>query len=660
MKKIFTFDSLNKKLLSIFFTLTIIPLLMTVIVIYFTTDQGFTKLINNQQKEMEHTIQTQFNKVSENLLDITTKYASDEEFIKAFQSGDRDVLLQKVNQNYPRLQEEHGMNVFEFGDVSGKVFLRGHNPSEYGDDKSELSAVQTAISGQAISGFEFGSSGLSVRAFAPIVSNGEVIGTLQTGVEDTFLDELNEMLQGVKINLYNQEGSVVVSSEEANVGGTIAEKSILTSVVQGETISRNHNRNLESYLPMYDPTQSEIIGVIGISQDLSIIQETKQTIAKVALIITAVTLLIVWGVSVKFSKSISSPIRKIAGLMVELSKGNLQISIEGSKRNDEIRQLTEAMQVMKSTLHHTIKQVAAASANVAAQSEELTQSATEVRTGSEQIAFTMEEIASGTEKQADRASRLASNVGIFSSKVQATNERGEQIQASSIEVLGLTDEGKQLMESSNKQMMRIDKIVQEAVKKVDQLDNQTKEISQLVSIIQQVADQTNLLALNAAIEAARAGEQGKGFAVVADEVRKLAEQVSDSVTNITDIVDTIQNESSMVVDSLKAGYTEVEQGTLQIKTTGKTFTKINSSVTDMVNNIQQISENLSDITAGSQEMNRSIEEIASISEEAASGIEETSATTQQSSSSMEEVARSSEQLSELAEELSKLVRYFKL
>src|SRR3954469_20246480 len=110
MKKFFAFDSLNKKLLSIFFTLTIIPLLIMVIVIYFTTDQGFTKLSSNQQKEMEHTIQTQFNRVSENLLDITTTYASDEEFITAFQSGDRDVLLQEVNQNYPSLQEEHGMN----------------------------------------------------------------------------------------------------------------------------------------------------------------------------------------------------------------------------------------------------------------------------------------------------------------------------------------------------------------------------------------------------------------------------------------------------------------------------------------------------------------------------------------------------------------------
>lgn len=660
MKKLFTLDSLNKKLLSIFLTLTIIPLLITAIVIYFATDQGFTKLTSDQQKEMEHTIQTQFNRVAKDLLDITTKYANDEEFVSAFQSGDRDVLLQEVNQNYPRLQEEHGINVFEFGDASGKVFLRGHNPDKYGDDKSDLPAVQSAINGQAISGFEFGSSGLSVRAFAPILSNDRVIGTLQTGVDGTFLDELNEMLQGVKIDLYNPEGTIVLSSEEANVGGIIDEKSILTSVMQGKAISHSDNENLESYLPMYDPTQSEIIGVIGINQDISIIQDTKQTITKIAFIITAITLIIVWAVALKFSKSISNPIRKITGLMVELSKGNLQISIEDSKRNDEIGQLTAAMQVMKNTLHDTIKKVEAASTNVATQSEELTQSAIEVKKGSEQIAFTMEEIASGTEKQADSASRLANSMGMFASKVQVTNEKGEQIQASSIEVLELTDKGKQLMESSNKQMMKIDEIVQEAVKKMDKLDNQTKEISQLVSVIQQVANQTNLLALNAAIEAARAGEQGKGFAVVADEVRKLAEQVSDSVTDITGIVDNIQSESSIVVDSLKTGYTEVEQGTIQIKTTGETFNKISSSVTDMVNNIQHISENLSDIAASSQEMNNSIEAIAAISEESASGVEETSATTQQSSSSMEEVARSSEQLAKLAEVLNELVRHFRI
>src|SRR5699024_4194813 len=132
----------------------------------------------------------------------------------------------------------------------------------------------------------------------------------------------------------------------------------------------------------------------------------------------------------------------------------------------------------------------------------------------------------------------------------------------------------------------------DAVQKVQGLDAQSQEISKLVSVIQDSAEQTNLLALNAAIEAARAGEHGKGFAVVADEVRKLAEQVSVSVTDITTIVTSIQNESSMVTESLEGGYKEVEQGTTQIEATGEKFNGINTSITNMVKDIQSISDNL--------------------------------------------------------------------
>src|SRR5699024_1640129 len=194
----------------------------------------------------------------------------------------------------------------------------------------------------------------------------------------------------------------------------------------------------------------------------------------------------------------------------------------------------------------------------------------------------------------------------FANEIDAAHRNSGRIEEFSNDVVKVTAEGSQLMQSSKSQMMKIDQIVQDAVKKVQGLDMQSQAISKLVGVIHDIADQTNLLALNAAIEAARAGEHGKGFAVVADEVRKLAEQVSDSVSDITSIVTNIQTESSIVAESLQEGYKEVEQGTEQIEVTGEKFNSIHTAITDMVNSIKSVSENLGSIAEDSQQMNSTI------------------------------------------------------
>ncbi|MGP4105639.1 methyl-accepting chemotaxis protein [Virgibacillus sp. L01] len=377
----------------------------------------------------------------------------------------------------------------------------------------------------------------------------------------------------------------------------------------------------------------------------------------------AITILVmVLGILIAIltSRSITNPISTVMERMKVITNGDLSQEPLETRSIDEIGQLIVATNEMNTNMRELLNQINEVSETVSSQSEELTQSASEVKSGAEQIATTMQELASGSETQANTSSELSSVMGNFANKVQEANENGEHIQKSSNEVLEMTDEGSELMNSSNEQMAKIDSIVQDAVQKVQGLDTQSQEISKLVSVIKDIADQTNLLALNAAIEAARAGEHGKGFAVVADEVRKLAEQVSISVTDITDIVTNIQNESSVVTDSLQGGYKEVEQGTAQIRSTGEKFSGISNGITEVVSSIKTVTDNLSEIAANSQQMNGSIQEIAAVSEESSAGIEQTSASSQQTSSSMEEVAGSSDDLARLAEKLNGLVRKFKL
>lgn len=659
MKNLVNLHSLKGKLIAIFLTLSVIPLVLAAVIIFSTTNKGFMTLTNTQHNDMIHAIQTEFTNVSEELLTITEIYSKDETLIASFEHSNRAQLLSTVEDIYPSLEEEHQLSVFEFGDASGTVFLRGHNPEKYGDDKSDLPAIQSALNGEAIAGFEFGSSGLSVRAFAPIVSNNEVIGTLQTGVDSHFLQGLSEMLQGVTISLYNMEGLAVQSSDESKLDSKL-ETDLLSSVKEGELVSYTNDEIIESIIPLYDPTESEIIAAIGIQQDISILQHSKQQIFLLTTVLIILTIIVVLITSIFMGNRISKPIINIAATMNELSKGNLQLEIENSTRKDEIGHLINSTNTMKSNFHAALEKVAGAAKGVAAKSDELEKAANDIKFGSKQISSTMQELSAGVESEAQNIANLAANIGTFTADVEKTNQKGKHIHTASLGVLQLTNEGAQLMEASNTQMDKINQIMQDAVGKMEHLEHQTKEISKLVLMIKQIASQTNLLALNAAIEAARAGEHGRGFAVVADEVRKLAEEVSISITDITQIVTNIQSETKLVESSLKNGYSEIQHGITQINSTGETFSEISSSVSTMSDNILDILSHLSENTVRSKHMNESVEEIAAISEESAAAVEQTAGTAYQFNHTIEEVSKNTQQLTNLAFELKNLVHHFKI
>jgi methyl-accepting chemotaxis protein len=654
------FDSLNKKLIFVFLSVIILTLVITGVILFITSTTSLTAMSEKQQKEYEYMVQEHFKATSQELTEITSLFAEDKKLLEALASGEHLAIQNALLPLYSRSNKEHNLTVMEIGDVNGKVLLRGHNPESFGDDKSDVPAIQNALAGETSSGFEFGSSGLSVRAFAPLKVNGEIVGTIQTGLNDSFIKELQHLIPSVAINLYNEEQKIVISSEEGQIGNSLKDQSIIKAIHAGETFQRKDKLLYETFMPMYDSTGSEIIGTIHISQDISIIWDTIERIFFIAVFVLlgAITTGVI--VAILFSRSISKPVKAISGQMTVMATGDLRQELNIKGQNDEIGELIVNIKRFQTNLKNTLSDVNVSAAEVSSYSEGLASVSKEVAVGSQQIANTMEELSSGAERQIDAATELASLMNEYAIKMQDTNTHAVELQELTTRVVDFANEGKVQINRSNEQMTSIYHVVEETKKKMKKLDNQTNDISSFVAIIKDVANQTNLLALNASIEAARAGEHGKGFAVVAEEVRKLADEVAVSVDEITNIMRAIQQDSVEVNESLDKGYAQATTGSEQLQTTADTFHAINEAMQHVAENILLVIGNIGNMAAESQTINAAIQEISAITEEASAGIEETTATAVQSSELIIEFTNGTERLAALATELDTLVKQYKL
>ena len=657
--------SIQTKILIPFLTLLILAVGAVAVVSYQssadnTTDE-LTKNVESQMVGMNDTFEMFFSNIS-NTLD---RFIANE-LIHEYQPETRQDLLQYFSET--QSTDSSIANLYTAIAETGEVIIYPEADLGADFDPKERDWYQNALESDDSVWTEpyldESSGELVVTVSKAYYDNSEnLLGVMGA---DIMVGTLMDMMSSLTIGetgygiVIDDSGKYVVHPEQDYIGEDQSEeayyKEIINTGEQGMIEYQFDGKdNIMAFVK--NPTTGWILGGTVNVQEF---QDKAQVILIPISITLGIALILTIIVTYWVTNRITVRIKTVMDRMNQIANGELNNEPLETKFQDETGQLTVATNEMNENMRNLLTRIHEVSGTVTSQSEVLTQSSNEVVLGSEQVAATMQEIAAGSESQANNAGSLSSKMDLFTTIVQEANKNGELIQQSSNEVLLMTNEGAGLMNSSTEQMAVIDQIVHQAVGKVEGLDTHTQEISELVSVIQDISDQTNLLALNAAIEAARAGEYGKGFAVVADEVRKLAEQSSNSVTNITDIVNRIQSESSTVVTSLKEGYKDVSQGTEQIITTGKTFAKISTAVTDMGDKINQVAKNLSDIATNNQEMNTSIEEIAAVSEESAAGVEQASASTEQTSSAMEEVAATSDDLAKLAEELNRLVNQFKI
>ncbi|MEC1673015.1 HAMP domain-containing methyl-accepting chemotaxis protein [Bacillus mojavensis] len=486
---------------------------------------------------------------------------------------------------------------------------------------------------------------------------------------DTLEQDMNQILKDINEKLDNYEKTISNDKERSIFEQLKTEVNSYTNIhnqilESGRTNDIDKARGLLVQTEAsFEDMKKSITELVDFNKEGSntAVKETKGVYYK-GLIYTALLLAASIVISIciwlYINRSIVKPIIRMKSSANEIAEGNLSNDIEPLASKDELGDLNEALQKMVGNLRDIVGYSKEISTRVLSSSQVLTTATNETRTGSRHITETMNEMAEGSEQQAQDAVTIAESMNEFTESIDKAYNHGMTISDTSQNVLELAVNGNENMNTSVQQMNTINHIVQEAVHKVRSLEQHSQDINKLVQVINGIAEQTNLLSLNAAIEAARAGESGKGFAVVAEEVRKLADGVSDSVQDITKIVGGTQQEINTVIQYLESSFTEVEKGTENLTDTGQAMQNIKQSVTYVADSIKEVTDGLKQLTNQSITINQSIENIASVSEESAAGIEETFSITEQSAHSMDQVLQNAEELERLAKELNEKMDQF--
>ena len=374
-------------------------------------------------------------------------------------------------------------------------------------------------------------------------------------------------------------------------------------------------------------------------------------------------LLVFFGIYM--GKKIGHPIQLMAQRVNTLATGDFRIVTSAEiealmERPDEIGQISRAVRELRANVSKLMKTIMESSEYVASASEELTASAEQSASVSGQVADSIIKVAESCGEQltavnhaGGQTNELASHMNEFQESITSAHRTVQS--ASETASTGSKEVGKAVEE-----MHFIETAVGESAQVIAGLGEESKKIGTIVDTISEIAAQTNLLALNAAIEAARAGEHGRGFAVVADEVRKLAEQSQDAAGRIAELIGAIQRAASQAVAAMETGTEQVKSGTGAVTKAGDTFQQIADMVNQVADASGRMSQTVQELAGGTAQISRAVQTIDEMSRKVSGESETVSAATEEQTSTMNEIANASRSLAEMAQKLQEAAAKFQI
>ncbi|WP_102275652.1 methyl-accepting chemotaxis protein [Cytobacillus massiliigabonensis] len=524
-----------------------------------------------------------------------------------------------------------------------------------------------------------GTNNYLVTVSLPLFKNDELYGVL--GV-DLSLEKLTASIANTKVGntgyviLTDKEGSLLAYKDKELV---LKNENISSLPVFKEKNDKNIYLDIDQVTYVSDKDEEtgwEIFSVISqeeiksfsnqISQNMSnrIVNADKKLqsiftkLLSAQVIIILILLAISIGITLFFAKYFIQPIKKLSDFLKGVANGDLTRKMD-VKSKDEISSLFISVNHMIDSLRNMASKMNDLIVEVEKDSKVLNNQAgvsTQVTTI---VSSAMDDVASGSEQLTTDMVNISAHVEKNDKAVRSMSERISKIVEQAQETKAVTAEGQKATENMRNEINRIVAQSIGSTTIMKELDQKLQTINEITTFIQGVAEQTNLLSLNAAIEAARAGEQGRGFAVVAQEVKKLAEQSSDSVEKISALITDIQGDSSEALKNIDLGRESAVHGAEMVKNTANSYDNMIQFIEHFIKEIDEIAGASTILSSSSQSITSSVDSVIAVSEQTSAGVQEVTSMTKEQEQSVHEVMAISEKLHKLTFELRELIKHFK-